>query len=225
MGNVHDGHRKRLKDSYRENGLDTFSDLHVLELILFFSIPRGDVNPLAHELLNRFGTLAGVLEAKEEELLEVDGVGENTAFLLKLLPEISRRYRISRNGDRPLLDTVDRVGAFAVPLFDNLGEERAYLISLDTGLRLIGVDLLSQGEPGGVEMSIRRAVEIAIHRKAANVILTHNHPSGSLQPSREDELATRQLRLSLRVMGIQLVDHLIVAGERYLSLNQSGLVP
>ncbi len=225
MSNVHDGHRSRLKERYREQGLDTFSDLNALELLLFYAIPRGDVNPLAHRLLDRFQTLSGVMDASVRELCQVDGVGDNTALLLKLVPEMSRRYRISRNGEHPVLDTARRAGEFIVPFFHGQREERLYLITLDPALRVIAVDLMAEGIPNEVTVHTRKFLEICLNRKASRAMLAHNHPSGNPLPSSEDEAITRELRLSLRMVGVELVDHLIVADDMALSMMECGYMP
>lgn len=222
MANVHDGHRARLKERYRDQGLDGFSDLHTLELLLFFCIPRGDVNPLAHRLLERFGSLAGVMEATEEELLSVKGVGENTALLLRLMPQMSRRYLISSKGSKPVLDTPDKLGEFVLPHFYGAKEERLYLISLDAKLRLLGIDLVSEGDTTSAALSPRKLVTVALDRKAVNVAMTHNHPSGSVLPSEEDMTVTRQIRTAMKMMNIEMVDHIIAADGSYFSMARSG---
>lgn len=222
MQNVHDGHRARLKQRYREQGLDGFSDLHVLELLLFFCVPRGDVNPLAHRLLERFGSLAGVMDAAEEDLLSVKGVGANCALMLKLVPQMSRRYLISANGDKPVLDTPDKLGGFVMPYYYGAKEERFYLVSLDAKLRLLGVDLLSEGDGMSTPLSVRKLMATALERKAVHAVVTHNHPSGSLTPSEEDIVLTRQIRTALKMMNVDMVDHIIATDENYFSMANGG---
>ncbi len=222
MNNVHDGHRGRLKERYVEYGLDSFSELHVLELLLFFCIPRGDVNPLAHRLLERFGSLAGVMDASEQELMSVKGVGSNTAMFLRLIPQFSRRYLISRNEKGAILDTADKSGEFIVPYYFGVEEERIYLISLDARLRVLSVDMVSGGDVSSAQISVRKLVACAIDKKAVNVILAHNHPSGALHPSDEDAAVTRQVRTAMKMMGIEMVDHIIVANNEYSSMALGG---
>lgn len=221
---VHDGHRERMKQRFIGHGLDNFDDHTVLEFLLFYAIPRRDTNELAHRLLERFGSLSAVFEARYEDLLRVEGVGENAAILLRLIPQASRRYQISKNAGERILRTSEDAGRLLVPLYLYAREEIVYLLCLDSKCRLISRRELGRGTLGETEVSIRAIVETALSQNAAAVILSHNHVDGYALPSREDELTTCRIRDALLLVGITLADHIIVCGDDYVSFADSGLL-
>lgn len=223
---VHSGHRERMKKRFSEHGLDNFDDLYVIELLLFYVIPRRETNTIAHALLERFGSLDEILEAPIPELMKVNGVGENTATFLKLIPQISRRYMISKNdtGKDKILSSTTQAGMYFVPLFMYEKDEVVYMACLDSKCRMICCRQIGRGVVNAAEVSVRQIVETALSYSAASVILAHNHINGLALPSREDEMTTRQIGSALALVGISLADHIIVAGEDYVSLADSGLI-
>lgn len=223
---IHDGHRERMKKRFLEYGLDNFDDHSVIELLLFFALPRRETNTVAHNLLDRFGSLDEVFEAPMAELMKVEGVGENTAILLRLIPQVSRRYMISKNslGKSAVLASTTKAGGFVVPLFMYEKEEVVYMICLDSKYKVICCKQLTRGVVNAAEVSVRQIVEIALNHSASSVIIAHNHINGLALPSREDELTTRHISSALSLVGITLADHIIVAGEDYVSLADSGFV-
>lgn len=220
---VHDGHRDRLKTRFMEHGLDSFNDLNALELLLFYAIPRKDTNVMAHDLLDRFGSLSGVFEASLRELTDVPGIGENAALLIKLVPQMMKKCQVSKANDIRVFRTPSDLGRFLVPRFIDERDELALLLCLDSRKALICCQVLNRGVVNAVDITVRRMVEIALKNKAASLVLSHNHPEGIALPSREDEAFTNKAREALRLMGIELVDHIIVAGDRYFSMRDSGL--
>lgn len=221
---THDGHRDRLRQRFLEHGLDNFSELNALELLLFYSIPRQDTNALAHRLLDQFQTLAGVLEAKIEDLMKVPGVGENTAALLKLIPQMDRRYLISKNQDQKQILCSDDAGKVLIPRYRFARDEIIYLLSLDSRNMIISCDEMGRGTLGEASVSVRSVVETALKRNAAAVILSHNHVDGFAYPSQADLSATKQIRSALKLVGITLSDHIVVAGDDYVSFADSGFL-
>lgn len=221
---VHDGHRERMRERFAKHGLDNFSDVNVLELLLFYARPRCDTNVLAHALLERFRTLDGVFEATVEELEKVPGVGRSTAVFLKLIPQTSRRYMLSKTQALKQLNTTAAAGSYCVPLFMYEREEVVYLICLDTKCRVISCRELSRGVVNSAEITIRRIVEQALNDGASKVIITHNHVDGLALPSYEDEMSTQRIAKALRLVGVPLADHIVVAGEDYVSLADSGII-
>ena len=220
---IHKDHRKRLKNRFRQEGLDHFDELHVLELLLFFGIPQGDTNPLAHRLLDRFGSLAQVLEAPAEELEKVPGVGDHVAVLLSLTRDISRYYMVNRSGPCPILKTITDCGDYLVPWFVGRRNETVLLLCLDSKCKAICCKEVGCGSVNTASVSVRKIVETALAANASSVVLAHNHPSGFAYPSDEDILPTRRVAVALDAVGILLADHIVVADDDYVSMVDSGM--
>lgn len=223
-GNVHRGHRDRLKERFIQHGLDSFDDHNVLELLLFHSIPRRDTNPIAHDLIDRFGSLADVFDAPLDELMKVDGVGEASAMLLKLLPQISRRYLISRSSKDTTLSSTRAAGEYITPYFHGERDEVVYIFCLDTKLKVIGSRMIHRGNVNSAAVNTRKLAETALSFNAVNVILAHNHPSGVPMPSDEDKQTTNDIRRALEALDINLMDHVVVADKSYYSFADHGLL-
>ncbi len=224
QANPHAGHRQRKREQFLRQGLDAFADHEALELLLFYAIPQRDTNGLAHLLVDRFGGLGGVLGAPVEELVQVKGMGETAAVLLKLVPAIYQKAMLSLSGEEEILDTTDRQGDYFLNLFAFESEERIYQVCLDAKGRKIRTDKIGVGDVSSVGLNARKIVENALKCGAAQVVLAHNHPSGIAWPSREDRASTAQIRSALEPLGIVLTDHIIVADNDYVSLRLSGLL-
>lgn len=221
---IHDGHRARMKQRFAAHGERVFDDHQLLELLLFYAVPQGDVNGLAHALIRRFGSLAGVLDAAPAELVKVKGVGEHTALLLSMLPQLMRRYQLSRiQGDAIITSGAD-AGEYLMPFFFGARNETVYLLSLDAKGKVLSCDFLSEGSLDQVELDSRKVVETALERRATAVILAHNHITGVATPSSADISLTEALRPLLRSMHIHLLDHLVIADGDFVSMAESGLV-
>ncbi len=221
---IHDGHRQRMKERYKETGLDGFSDHAVLEFLLFYAVPRKDTNELAHLLLEHFGSLTAVLEADMDDLLQVKGIGENTAMLLSLIPQVSRRYMENRTAPKKLINDSKDAAQYFISKFAYEYNEVAYAMFLDTKHTVICTRQVGRGVINGVELSVRGLVEAAIKLHAQAVILAHNHPNALIMPSSEDEFFTMSLKKALFLVDIQLLDHIIVSGSEYISLNKLGFM-
>ena len=210
---THDGHRQRLKESFAEHGLDSFNDINALELLLFYARARCDTNEIAHELLDRFGTLDSVFEASIEELVTVDGVGRETAIFLRLIPEVSRRYMMSKRHATVILNT-DEACEYFRPLFMFARTERLYALFLDNMLRVLTCRELGSGSVDGVSLNIRKVVEMVVNYRASCVVLAHNHPYGNIEPSHEDYASTEMISSSLESFGVRVLDHIIISGTQ-----------
>ena len=219
---IHSGHRERLREQFLSHGLDSFADHQALELLLSFAIPRRDVNHIAHALMDHFGSFSAVFEASPQDLLEVEGVGERTMCLVRLVTELGRRYQLDRTGADLILGDTARMGQYVAPLFHGLTDEVVYLVCLDGKLRVSHREKLAEGSVNALNFSIRRAVEVALKRKAVYVVLAHNHPSGLAIPNVTDIATTEQLIGALAPLGIRLADHIIVAGDDFVSMRDSG---
>lgn len=222
---IHDGHRERLRKLCLHGGFDALSDPQKLEFLLTYAIPRRDVNPIAHALLEHFGSFSAVLSAVPEELMKVDGVGESAAVLLSAVSSAARYGKIQRAEEKKLLDSTSKVGEFLIPYFENNVEESAYLLFLDAKCRLIRCFKLEDGELNTVDIPVRQIVEKALQQKAVMVVLAHNHVSGVCTPSAEDLKTTREVAGVLKAVGVTLVDHVIVAGDGYYSMQEHGEMP
>ena len=218
---VHDGHRNRKREQFARHGIDAFADHEVLELLLYYAIPRRDVNPIAHALLDRFGSLEGVFSAPAEELELVPGVGKNAALLVALVPQVYRRVRQSAAQEQ-ILDTTERMGAFFLEQFVAQSQEVMYQLCLDAKGRMLNCRKVSEGDVASVGLNLRRIVENALRCNAVMVALAHNHPSGVALPSREDRVATIQIRDALEAVHVRLVDQIIVADDDFVSMRQDG---
>jgi len=215
------GHRQRVKERFRKEGLDEFEEVHVLELLLFYALPRIDTKPLARTLLDRFGTLALVLEATPEELMSVPGVGENVAVYLNLITAAGRYYQKVRT-DRPvILNSTEKYGSYLVDLFYGRRDETVFALCLDAKCKVLCCRKVGEGDVNSVNVPIRKMVEIALAANATSVILAHNHPSGLAIPSAEDRETTERLAKALGAMDIVLADHVIVSDNDFISMLQS----
>ena len=219
---IHDGHRQRLKERFLRGGLDNFTDVQVLELALFYCIPRKDTNPIAHALLDHFGSLSQVLEASVEELQKVPGIGENTAIYLTMLTQVGRYYLVDRSQREVILPTIDKCGAYLVPHFFGRSVETVFLLCLDAKCKVLCCREIGQGSVNSAGISIRKIVEVALGANATTVVLAHNHPSGLAVPSAEDIQTTRRVAAALRAVEVHLADHIVVADGDYVSMVQSG---
>ena len=220
---IHDGHRQRLKDRFRQEGLDKFDEIQVLELLLFYAIPQRDTNPLAHRLLDHFGSLAQVLEAPAEELEKVSGVGANVATLLSLTTALARYYMVNRSNQTAILTSTEMCGDYLLPYFVGRRNETVFLLCLDAKCKVLGCKEVGEGSVNSASVPIRRIVEMALGMNATSVVLAHNHPSGLAIPSGEDVQTTRRLAMALDTVDITLADHIVVADDDYVSMAQSGL--
>ena len=220
---IHKGHRERMRERFLAEGLDHFSDIQILEFLLFYPNAQGDTNPIAHNLLNRFGTLSQVLDAPIGELMKVEGVGPKSALFLSLIPAVSRRYQMDKANNVVILNSIEKCGAYLVPYFHGRKNETVFLLCLDAKCKVLCCRNMGEGSVNSAGVPIRRIVETALGVNATTVILAHNHPSGIAVPSSEDVVSTRRTAAALAAVDIILVDHIIVADDDFVTLGQSGM--
>lgn len=219
----HDGHRQRLRERFMAEGLDNFTQEQVLELLLFYGIPRIDTNEIAHDLIAHFGSLSQVLDAPVKELMKVPGIGESAAVLLHLISETSRYYQINRMMHEKVLNTMEKCAQYLIPHFVGRRNETVFLLCLDAKCKLLCCREISEGTVNAAGVSVRKVVEAALAVNATSVIMAHNHPSGVAVPSAEDVLTTQRIAEALRTVDIILADHIIVSDDDYVSIRQSKL--
>ena len=219
---IHDGHRQRLKDRFLSQGLSGFEPHNILELLLFYSIPRSDTNEIAHRLLNEFKTVSGVFEASVEDLCRIKGVSMHTATLIKLIPEISYVYNIDKTKDIEIVTDTARAGRYFVPRFSGKTYEEVHVMLLDDKNKILKCSKLFDGIENLTRIEIKKIVSFAIVNNATKVIIAHNHPKGLALPSNTDYATTRKLHRALEMMNIKLCDHIVVADEDFVSMADSG---
>lgn len=219
-----EGHRQRLRDRFNASGLGAFEDHEVLELVLTYAVPRKDVKPIAHALLECFGSLSNVLDAPTSELVNVAGVGETGATLLHLMPGLTRRYLRDRWGQKPQLNTREDLACFVVDELATATNEIFLLVLLTHENHVLRALPLHEGSLASAPVYPRLVVEAVLRHHAAKVALAHNHPGGVAQPSDEDIAVTRTLVAVFDALGVPVVDHVIVAGPRTFSMAEAGLL-
>lgn len=218
---THDGHRDRMREKFRQSGFDNMHPHEMLEMLLYYSVPRKDTNELAHSLIDHFGSFAAVFEASEDELVKVPGITYNTATLIKMVLSLSRAYHtLSNKAGR--LNSPSECGNYFVKMFEGYSTERVMAIYLDNRCRVLCSTHVCEGDVSQVVVNFRKIVETAMkYPLTSAVVIAHNHPGGIALPSQSDIVATQELIKTLGAIGINLVDHIIVAGDDYTSMASS----
>ncbi len=215
--NLHEGHRARLRENFRKGGFTGFSEHQIIELLLFYCCPRKDTNELAHVLINRFGSIAGILNAKYEELESVSGISENAATLFKIIPKFLPIYYNSlSNGN--VYDDTDKLKELFKPYFVGLDHEEFRIACFDNNMRLIKNVLISTGSPSSAPIEMRKIIEEVIKTNATSLVIAHNHPKGVPSPSSADMTVTRTISNVMKSIDIKLLDHIIVGESSVLSM-------
>ncbi len=224
MDAPHTGHRQRMKERFIKMGIESFQPHEIIELLLTYSIPRRNTNIIAHKLIDTFGSLPSVFDASFEALLNVDGITENSATLIKLVPEILRSYK---NGidESKCLNTIEKVTKYFSVAFIGITSEEFKVCCLDNGLNVISCTTVAKGTNKSASVTARSIAEEAFKANSSNVIIAHNHPDTYCTPSDADKLITRNLRTSLKAIDINILDHIIVGKDGVLSFKKIGLIP
>ena len=219
--NLHDGHRARMRKRFRETGFDGFEEYQIIELLLFYTCPRKDTNELAHTLINKFGSLAGIFDASYEDLTSISGVSENTAILFKIIPKCLPVYYNSRS-DGMVYDNSDKLKNLFKPYFVGLTHEEFRIACFDNNLHLLSNILISTGGPSSSPFDMRKIAEEIFRTKASSVAVAHNHPKGIPNPSADDVCSTRFINQTLKALGVSLLDHIIIGERSDASIRQLG---
>ncbi|MBR1606702.1 MAG: RadC family protein [Clostridia bacterium] len=220
----HQGHRERLRQRFRQAGLEAFAPHEALELLLTYAIPRRDTKPIAYALLNRFGSLHAVLQASVEELRQVEGVGESAAVLLAMMTPLFRAYRRSLEEGTDAIKNYFQSVRYCEALFEGERYERFYVICLGNGMKRLNTVLIASGDVSEVRVYARHILSALTQCNALGAVITHNHPCGLARPSGEDIVLTNSLAALLDGVGIKLYDHIIVAPTETFSFRRGGLM-
>ena len=221
MENLHEGHRKRLKEKFLRNGLDGFEEHEILELVLFFGIQRVNTNGIAHQMISKYNNLAGVFNAPFEELKSFKGITDNAATLLKLIPQLLRAYSVELN-DISIMDNMQNVADYFISEYIGVVEEEVKVCCLDNKLKIISCSTISKGTVSSAPVNVRKIVEAAFRSNSSVVMIAHNHPGGEAIPSAADISITRQLIRTLSKIDISLIDHIIIGGSQAISMKNLG---
>ena len=221
---THLDHRKRMKDRFRKEGLDNFEERYVLELLLFYCVPRKDTKDLAIRLLDHFGSIVQVLDATPEELERVPGVGEGISTFLALRKAVDRYYKIKKDEEfsaSPLLKPED-FGRVLRSKFEHQRNEVVYVLCLDAKCKMLSCLFVGEGSVNSANVPIRKLVEICLNANATSVVLAHNHPGGVAIPSADDIQTTCRLAKALAAVDVYFADHLVFTEGDWVSMVQSG---
>lgn len=219
--NQHAGHRKRLKRRYIDSNGNGFSDHELLELLLFYGIPRKNTNEIAHSLIEHFGSVNSVAEASLDELKLVDGIGDDCAILLDLVMLFAKKYSETHYKESKRLNTIGDLAAYAQNHTFGAVKELVYGVFLDDNLNVLGTNLIASGTINEVRLMLRTIIELCVIKRATALAIFHNHPNGGVEPSPEDVDFTITLERELEIIGVELVEHIIVDGKDYLPLLKS----
>ena len=220
---LHSGHRARMRERYiNDNGLDSFAEHEVLELLLFYCIPHKDTNETAHKMLSEYGALANLFDAHPRDISKRCGVSVNTAVLLSMVPQLAKRYYHSKWENKVRLVSSQLAGQYLIDMFAARNTEAFYILCLDAQRRLNSAALISEGTVEEAPIYIRNIAQTALLHNAVNVILSHNHPGGSISASGADIEATRQIIRTFELLEINVLDHIVVAGSKYFSFAENG---
>lgn len=221
---IHTGHRERMRQRFLQEGGEGFHDHELLEMLLYYAVPRGDTNPLAHKMIKEFGSLPTLMEAESYDISRLCGVGINTAILVSLQKELSKRCLQARWRERPVLNSLSRAVEFCTALMAYKNREFFYAVCLDNKRRLINTVQIAEGTVNTAAIHPRFVVEAALKLQASAVIFTHNHPGGTCRPTYQDIETTTKLGKLLNAIEVQLIDHIIVADGTTFSFLENKLL-
>lgn len=220
---LHAGHRDKLRQRFiQEKGFEHFADHQILELLLFYANSRSDTNPIAHRLLDEFGSLKGVLEARPEQLMNVPGIGPQAATLISMVVPLTRVWHRCAMAEPEKIGNSREAENYCMSILAGERTEGFYVVSLNAQCKVLGRRKISEGSLSEVSAYPRMVMETALNYNAHSVLLCHNHPGGTCAPSAEDIASTVQLQRLLNGVGILVLDHIIVAGDKTYSMIQHG---
>lgn len=222
--NSHKGHRQRVKAKALQAGIEHWPIHEVLELLLMYSVPQKDVNPLAHTLLDTFGSFAGVLDAGFHQLKKIEGIGDETALYLSLLPDFFVKYTASKNIDSIILDNTYKNVNYFRSIDRVRDRERFYIFCLNGQKKLIKTIKFDSDLSSIINVPITELTQHIVFNANKGILIMHTHPNGNPNPTRADVNATKHIIDLCKVIGIKFEDHIIITGSRFYSFLTSGLL-
>jgi len=218
------GHRKRLRDRFLQSGLNGLLDYEIVELLLTLGTPRKDCKQMAKEAIERFKGLRGVLDASFEELQEIKGIGPSNAFGTKLFQAISERYAREKVPSKISLNSPQAVVNYLKEKLGRENKEHFVALLLGSHNNLLSVEDISIGTLNSSLVHPREVFKPAIKNLAAYIIVAHNHPSGDPIPSKDDVKITEDLITTGKILGIEVLDHIIITKLEHFSFKEKGLI-
>ena len=206
----HGGHRERLRKKFLLGDVDSFEDHEILELALFYAIPRKNTNEIAHNLLGKFGSIAAALDAPINVLKEVPGIGESSAIFIKLLRSLTRLYHEQKYTSDKKCPSMEEINELLVRKFIGRNEEAVAMVLLDSKGKTLFDGVINKGSVNGVDLYVRKMIELVTLYNASSLVMAHNHPSGIAVPSPDDLKSTEKIHDLFRAMSVSLLDHIIV---------------
>lgn len=222
--NKQEGHRSRLRKRFMQSGIDGFLDYEIVELLLTLGTPRRDCKGMAKDTIKRFGGLKNTLDASVEDLQQIRGIGPSNSFGIKLFQAISERLAKEKISEKNLLNSSKNVANYLQKSIGREKKEYFVVLALDIHHNLIKEFNISTGSLNASVVHPREVFKEVIQVSAAQIIIGHNHPSANPDPSPEDIALARRLEEVSKIMGIELLDHIIVTKDKYISLKEQGLM-
>lgn len=218
------GHRDRLRQRFRQSGHESLPDYEMMELILFRAIPRRDTKPLAKAILEKFGSFAEAINASEERLSEISGLGQSAITEIRIIRAAALRLMQGEVLKRPLLSSWDKVIQYCKAAMAYETREQFRILFLDKRNRLVADEVQGNGTVDHTPVYVREVLRRALELSACAIVLVHNHPSGDPTPSRADIEMTKEIISAARNLDIAVHDHLIVGRDGHISLRSAGFV-
>jgi DNA repair protein RadC len=219
------GHRRRLKQKFMNSGIETLHEYEALELLLTFAIPRQDVKPRAKALLEKFDSVKGILDAEIDDLKKIEGIGESSAILFKLVKETASLYLKQKAKEKKQVTCTTELLNFCKTVMGGKKDEEFCVIYLDVQNQIIEFETVQRGVVNQAVVYPRQVLESALKKKASAIILAHNHPSGHVRPSDADIRLTKTIQETAKVLDILVHDHIIIGENRFFSFREEGLMP
>lgn len=218
------GHRKRVRDKFLQSSGKELAEYELLEILLFSAIPRSDTKILAKKLLEKFGDISSIINANQENLKSIEGIGQAAIVQIKIIAEIINRVLKKTTKERPILNNWQALLDYANFLLKDLSHEEFHVLFLDKKHHLIESENLGIGESDFVNVSSKSIAKKALLLNASSIILLHNHPSQNSQPSKSDILTTQEIVKTLKNLQIKVIDHLIISKNDHFSFKEQNLV-